>query len=72
MMLELASTSDLLTELTKRYLAFVAVGFHLDDPTTQTKVMEGPAAMCAGLLHEAQCEITAAMAMPPPSEGQEL
>lgn len=54
--LELFSTEDLLIELKGRFTAFVALGVHYENPELVTEVMEGPAYMCLGLMHNAYCE----------------
>lgn len=62
--LELTSTEDLLLELRKRYTALVILGAVQEDPAVITEVVDGPAYMCAGLLHQASCQITASMTKP--------
>lgn len=62
--LELASVEELLLELKKRYLALIVLGVHAEDFETITEVVDGPMFMCAGLMAQASCELTATMTRP--------
>lgn len=64
MNLELTPTEDLLKELCRRHSTLIVLGVPHEDPTVVTEVIDGPAYMCAGLLHQTVCQVTASMTKP--------
>jgi hypothetical protein len=62
--LELVDTEALLQEVRTRFTGLVVLGVPLDQIDAVVTVMDGPAYMVAGLLHQALCGVTATLEKP--------
>jgi hypothetical protein len=62
--LELVDTEDLIQEVRKRFAGLVLLGVQPDQIEAVVTVMDGPAYMVAGLLHQALCGVTATLEKP--------
>jgi hypothetical protein len=62
--LDLVDTEDLIQEVRTRFTGLVLLGVQPDQIDAVFTVMDGPAYMVAGLLHQALCGVTATLGKP--------